>query len=68
MRSFLLPPGAEQQRIDTQSSGALQIVPPKQPRVHFVPSQQLPDFFAPEQFFQTAKWVAKSSVTATMSH
>jgi hypothetical protein len=53
MATFALALWADQQRIDHQPSGALTVVHPEQPRLRFVASQQFPDFFAPEQFFQS---------------
>lgn len=43
----------EETENDSQSSGALTVVPPEQHRVQLVPPTRLPDIFAPEQFFQT---------------
>jgi hypothetical protein len=53
MPTFALALWADQQRIDHQPSGALTVVHPEQSRLRFVASQQFPDFFAPEQFFQS---------------
>jgi hypothetical protein len=53
MATFALALWADQQRIDHQPSGALTVVHPEQSRLRFVASQQFPDFFAPEQFFQS---------------
>ena len=53
MPNFSLYPGEEQELIDNPPSGALTVVHAEQPRVRIVPSQQFPDFLAPEQFFQS---------------
>jgi len=48
-----LSPWEARQRIGNQTNDALTVGYLEQPRVCFVPSQQLPDFFAPEQFLQS---------------
>jgi len=53
MSNFSLYSWEEQQLIDNKPSGALTAVHPEQSLVRLVPAQQLPDFLAPEQFFQS---------------
>src|SRR5258708_22757572 len=53
MANFELYPWEENQLSDNQPAAALAVVHPEQPRVRLVPSQQLPDLFAQEQFFQS---------------
>ena len=53
MSHIALPPWEEQQRSATEPSRALMVVEPEQHWVRWVPSQQLPHFLAPEQFFQS---------------
>src|SRR5262245_40599833 len=53
MPDVVLSPWDEQPLIDNQHHGALQMVRPERPRVRLVAPLQLPDMFAPEQFFQS---------------
>jgi hypothetical protein len=53
MTTYALTLWKAPQPIDHQPSGALLVVRPEQPRLRFVPSQELTGFFSPEQYFQS---------------
>jgi len=52
MANFELYPWEAEQLNDNQPDAVLTVMHPEQHGVRLVPAQQLPDFFAPEQFFR----------------